>query len=215
MWKKQLRDNSSALVTIKESLKVWDQDSTTNGGSPGSWCHKRSKEEWTVATTTNKNFYSLPNWHKWICSDANRWLGLHLIGKMEWMQARCFQGMDVSSTWTMEVQLCLTYKFAQWPFVVLQQKMFLLRPKNHFFLPTTSIKETSLCEINDDFLNHLFLIHRSFMFVKPSSERREAVMSSQPAGETVLHIFSRPVSLTENLHTHKVNHEVSNLWRIC
>lgn len=84
-----------------------------------------------------------------------------------------------------------------------------------FFLPTTSIKETSLCEINDDFLNHLFLIHRGFMFVKPSSERREAVMSTQPAGETVLHIFSRPVSLTENLHTHKVNHEVSNLWRIC
>lgn len=132
------------------------------------------------------------------------------------MQARCFQGMDVSSTWTIEVQLCLASKFAQWPFVVLQQKMSCFSPKKHFFYPLTSIKETSLCEINDDFLNHLFLIHRSFMFVKTSSERREAVISSQPAGETVLHIFSRPVNLfTENLHTHKVNREVSNLWRIC
>lgn len=95
------------------------------------------------------------------------------------------------------------------------KKCFYFSPKNHFFYPLTSIKETSLCEINDDFLYHLFLIHRGFMFVKTSSERREAVMSSQPAGETVLHIFSRPVSLMENLHTHKVNPEVSNLWRIC
>lgn len=30
------------------------------------------------------------------------------------------------------------------------------------------------------------------MFVKSSSEPRKAVISSQPAGETVLHIFSRP-----------------------